>query len=204
MKRLTREVPKDNFETMLNYVYSKDGWAYILDGGEGEAVPLTQWARAQCLQNGCEEFPVETPEEIDEEICACMLEVPECPIALAYCFACQASHLRTRLKLYEDILFAEDGTELIAPKRLRDMAEAEQSGRLAVLPCRVGDTVFDIQDGTPYATRVLSFSCFGDHWAGRTVSSYPDLEAFGERVFLTLEEAEAALERRIGGNDETD
>lgn len=91
-----------------------------------------------------------------------------------------------------------------APEKLRALMDAERDGRLAVLPCKVGDTVFDIQDGTPYATRVLSFSYFGDHWACRTVSSYPDLEAFGERVFLTLEEAEAALERRNGGNNETD
>lgn len=206
MKRLTREAPKDNFETMLNFVYSKDGWAHIRYTSEIADVPLTQWAKTQCILRGCaaEDLPGDTPEEIDEALCGCMMDCPDCPIALAYCFACQASHLRDRLKLYEDILFSEDSTELIAPERLRDMMEAEQSGRLAVLPCRVGDTVFDIQDGTPYATRVLSFSYFGDHWACRTVSSYPDLESFGERVFLTLEEAEAALERRIGGSDETD
>lgn len=85
---------------------------------------------------------------------------------------------------------------------IRDLVEAEQAGRMVVLPCKVGDTVFDIGDGTAYATRVLNFSYFGDHWACRTVSSYPDLEEFGTRIFLTREEAEAALQK--GGPHETD
>lgn len=73
-----------------------------------------------------------------------------------------------------------------------------------MLPCKVGDTVFDIEDGTPYETRVLSFSYFGDgHWACRTVSSYPNLSEFGKRIFLTREEAEAALKKREA-NNETD
>ncbi len=79
---------------------------------------------------------------------------------------------------------------------LQAYAKAAEDGRLAILPCKVGDVVFDIQDGTPYATRVVSFSFFGDHLACRTVSSYPDLEAFGERIFLTRGEAEAALAKR--------
>ena len=78
-------------------------------------------------------------------------------------------------------------------KKLGQWIASEQDGRLAVLPCKVGDIVYDILDGTPYATRVLSFAYFGDHWACRTVSSYPDLEEFGKRIFLTQVEAEAAL-----------
>lgn len=82
-------------------------------------------------------------------------------------------------------------------ERFREFDQAEKDGRLVVLPCKVGDTVFDIEDGTPYKTRVLSFSYFGDgFWACRTVSSYPDLKEFGKRVFLTCEEAEAALKEK--------
>lgn len=83
---------------------------------------------------------------------------------------------------------------------LLELKKADQDGRLLVLPCKVGDTVFDIGDGTSYATRVLNFSYFGDHWACRTVSSYPDLEQFGTRIFLTREEAEAAMAQE-GGKD---
>lgn len=81
-------------------------------------------------------------------------------------------------------------------QKIDQWLQAEQDGRLAVLPCKVGDIVYDILDGTPYATRVVSFSYFGDRWACRTVSSYPNLEQFGTRIFLTREEAEAALTKR--------
>lgn len=120
MNRLTADAPAGNFETMLNFVYGKDGWAHIRHDGEEGAVPLTQWVKAQCILHGCGEFSAETPKEIDEAISDCMMDFPDCPIALAYCFASQAVHLRSRLKMYEDILFAEDGTELLALDDLRN------------------------------------------------------------------------------------
>lgn len=67
MKRLTTETPDGNFETMLNFVYGKDGWAHIRHDGENADVPLTECARKQCLNRGCDEFPAESAEEIDEE-----------------------------------------------------------------------------------------------------------------------------------------
>ena len=121
MKRLTTDKPDGNFETMLNFVYGKDGWAHIRHDGENADAPLTGWAREQCLSHGCGEFPAETLVEIDQEICDCMMDCPDCPVALAYCFASQAVHMRDRLKMYEDILFAEDGAELISIERLRTM-----------------------------------------------------------------------------------
>lgn len=123
MKRLTTDTPDGNFETMLNLVFGKDGWAHIKIDGEEGTVPLTQWAKAQCILHGCGEFSAETPGEIDEEISDClMMDFPDCPIALAYGFAVQACHLRDRLKMYEDVLFAEDGTERLPLDTLQDIA----------------------------------------------------------------------------------
>ena len=122
MKRLTTDKPDGNFETMLNFVYGKDGWAHIRHDGENADVPMTEWARKQCLSHGCDEFPTEDPVEIDQDICDCMMDYPGCPVALAYCFAIQAVHMRNRLKMYEDILFAEDGTERISLEQLWAMA----------------------------------------------------------------------------------
>jgi len=119
MKRLTTDNPNDNFMTMLNFVYGKNGWAHIRSDGENDDVPLTKWAKEQCLLRGCDEFPANTPEEIDQELCDCVMDCPECPIALAYCFASQAVHMRGRLKMYEDVLFSEDGTERITLDQLR-------------------------------------------------------------------------------------
>ena len=122
MKRLPPDQPNANFETMLNFVYGKDGWAHIRHDGENADVPLTEWARKQCLSHKCDEFPSGTLMEIDLEISDCMMDYPGCPIALAYCFASQAVHMRDRLKMYEDILFAEDGTERVSLDQLRTMA----------------------------------------------------------------------------------
>ena len=102
MKRLTTDTPDGNFETMLNLVFGKDGWAHIRHDSEEGAVPLTQWAKAQCILHGCGEFSSETPQ--------------------AYGFAVQACHLRDRLRMYEDIFFADDGTERLPLDVLRDLA----------------------------------------------------------------------------------
>ena len=74
MKRLAADTPDGNFETMLNFVYGKYGWAYIRHDGENADVPLTEWARNQCLNRGCDEFPAGTSMEIDLEISDCMEE----------------------------------------------------------------------------------------------------------------------------------
>ena len=124
MERLTRDNPKENWETMMNYVFSKDGWAHIRHDGEREDVPLTDWAKARCIERGCDEFPGETAKEIDEALCDCIMGGEGCPVALAYCFACQVSHLRERLKAIEDTL--GDDYDL---DHLQELAQAERDGR---------------------------------------------------------------------------
>lgn len=78
--------------------------------------------------------------------------------------------------------------------RIAALANADKDGRVVILPCHVGDIVYDIEDGTPYATRVVSFVMFKDGSVScKTVSSFPDVESFGTRIFLTLADAEEAL-----------
>lgn len=127
MKRLTNNDPMDNLSTVLNYVFSEGGWAHIRHDGEKEDVPLTEWAKAQCIKHGCDELPGETPEEINETITDCLMDGDGCPVALAYCFASQAVHLRDRLMAIEDIL--GDDYDLV---RLREILQAEKDGRLVV------------------------------------------------------------------------
>lgn len=90
-----------------------------------------------------------------------------------------------RLKQYEDTG--------LTPEQCAEYARADAEGRLVVLPCKVGDHVYDITDGTAYRTEVLSFAIRADGMACRTVSSYPNVDAFGTRIFLTREEAKEAL-----------
>lgn len=130
MKRLTKDNPQENFETMMNYVFGKDGWAHIRHDGESEDVLLTEWAKEQCLNRDCTYMKGLTiAKEIDETLCDCLMDGEGCPVALAYCFACQASHLRDRLKAIEDILGDEYDLD-----HLLELTQAEKAGRLVVLP----------------------------------------------------------------------
>lgn len=122
MKRLTTDTPDGAFQTMMNYVYGNNGWACIRSDGEHDGVPLTTWAKKQCALQGCDGLQAQTEQEIDSVICECMMDVPDCPIALAYCFASQAVHLRSRLKQYEDILFDADGRERLTLDDLKKLA----------------------------------------------------------------------------------
>lgn len=124
MDRLTTDAPSGNFETMLNFVYGKDGWAHIRHDGEHEDVTLTDWANQQCLLRGCDRGPTGTSEDVDQRLCDCLEDAPICPVAMAYCFASQAVHLRSRLKMYEDIMPLD---------RAQELAQAEKDGRLVVL-----------------------------------------------------------------------
>lgn len=132
MKRLTTDAPQDNFQTMVNYVFSKDDWAHIRYHDGRRNVPLTDWAKEQCRKRDCYQkfhIPVESADDIDETMCSCIMEAEDCPIALAYIFACQAAHLRDRLKAIEDIL--GDDYDL---NRLREILQAEETGRLVSFP----------------------------------------------------------------------
>lgn len=83
--------------------------------------------------------------------------------------------------------------------RLEKLAEADKDGRVVVLPCKAGDTVYRIvRDADPHITRDKARNMyFADDMTlcvelvgGRIILS----EKFGKTVFLTREEAEKALE----------
>lgn len=79
-----------------------------------------------------------------------------------------------------------------------ELKKTEADGRLVVLPCKVGTRLWNVWDGKIYDHHVVSVS-FQDHIKPRfLVECVPFLrfywdELIGKRVFLTREEAEAAL-----------
>ena len=92
--------------------------------------------------------------------------------------------------------------------QLEELAEADKEGRVVMLPCKVGDTVWAILDSTKYAmeckvdfvnigrfnTTIVLYKADGlREQYGVTVA------AFGKTVFLTREEAEEALRRAENG-----
>lgn len=71
----------------------------------------------------------------------------------------------------------------VEPGRLRELAEADRDGRLVVLQCKVGDTVY-----------ILHRTFDGADVVGETELWWTDIPQLGKTVFLTREEAEKALE----------
>ena len=88
----------------------------------------------------------------------------------------------------------------IKTDRLRELAKAEKDGRLEVLPCKVGDHI--LADGREaivvwffgYKTERYLHAQFLDN------AEYTDIPFYeiGKTVFLTREEAEAALAQKGG------
>ena len=89
--------------------------------------------------------------------------------------------------------------------RLRELAKADKAGRLVVLPCKVGDTVWITGSVRRlYSEKVRTFFCgnpsYGRGMADnsvqmiRTTGCDIPIREFGKTVFLTREEAEKVLE----------
>lgn len=88
--------------------------------------------------------------------------------------------------------------------KLATYEDAEEQGRLVMLPCKVGDTVFRVVpkcigpyihcpfEGGPGLDRC--YNC--DAFIREELFDLCMFEDFGKTVFLTREEAEAALKRR--------
>lgn len=81
--------------------------------------------------------------------------------------------------------------------RLEKLAEADKDGRLVVLPCKVGDTLFRVFAGEIFKYRVGSMKYFAiqGRWDVETYPFCPCVEiSIGKTIFLTREAAEKALE----------
>ena len=72
--------------------------------------------------------------------------------------------------------------------RLRELAEADKDGRLVVLPCKVGDTVYRIFNPPSREPVISAHTLMSVDYIVRWI------DKFGKTVFLTREEAKAALE----------
>lgn len=120
-------------------------------------------------------------------------------------FRKMARDLYGRLKAYEDIAELCGGFD-----RLRELAEADKDGRVLILPCKVGDTVFArLENKSKYVCEckvkqivvgnigVVTFAPIGAPEREYDVS----LRGFGKTVFLTREESEKALQEMEGKKD---
>lgn len=145
-------------------------------------------------------------------------ELP-CP----YNGACSQRKVWERLKAYEDrgrapeevlpkdkedeialkLMRLADLESLCSYTRLRELAEADRDGRLAVLPCKAGDTVYEVTSRktvSEYRVKAIRAELFCTFIEWDIVAGFVDKSIFGvpvdeigKTVFLTREEAENAL-----------
>ena len=99
-----------------------------------------------------------------------------------------------RLAAIEDILGDEYDLD-----RLRKLAQADREGRCVVLPCKKGDTVWRIvHDATPHITKDRCTNIKVENkevWVNLIGDRVMGGWNFGKLLFLTREDAEAALRR---------
>lgn len=138
-------------------------------------------------------------------------EIARCKeVKCPYDTDCSQKQVWERLKAYEDSrLSPEDATNLHAIlrlgdgmtlMRLRELAVADQEGRVIVLPCKVGDTVYFALLGRIIEKQVFSIVSFSNStriYCGGT-SEYFRPEDIGKTFFLAREGAEKALQEMEG------
>lgn len=95
-----------------------------------------------------------------------------------------------------------DGTS--KAERIRELLKADKDGRLVVLPCKVGDTVYEVTSRktiSEYRVKAIRVELFCTSIEWDIVAGFVDksivgvpVDDIGKTVFLTREEAEKALE----------
>lgn len=104
-----------------------------------------------------------------------------------------------RLSAIEDIL--GDDYDL---DRLKELVQADREGRCVLLPCKVGDKLYKISENSVKEVVVQSIVFMLSHTVNhltvhvaneRGAMTEIETKDFGKTVFLTSEEAEAALEK---------
>ena len=115
-----------------------------------------------------------------------------------YCFTRCMEPGADKQEIREDCSLYKVCLERQIFEKLQHYEDLEEQGRLIELPCKIGDTVWDIKwwddttetrviDGKTYFRRVMK------HKVTKSKFKLFDYDNFGKTVFLTREEAETAL-----------
>ena len=205
MYRLTTDNPTDNIEASLNLFYVRDGDAFIRGGGDAPDyadISVTDFIRKAARALCPDMLLPESAEEISFAMAEYLFDGYEEPsglIALLYTAAWSYAELRERLKAYEDTglspIACEESAKIekglseggYSTSRMVELMCADKEGRVIVLPCKEGTTVYCIS---------LPIATYPDKRKPEVVPiafTRNDLLKFGTRVFLTREEAEKAL-----------
>ena len=104
-------------------------------------------------------------------------------------------------KVIIEAAFSDDTSKA---ERIRELLKADKDGRLVVPPCKAGDTVYEVTSRktiSEYRVKAIRVELFCTFIEWDIVAGFVDkslfgvsVDEFGKTVFLTHEEAEAALE----------
>ena len=221
MKRLTTNCPDNNLDAALNLFYIKDSETWVRGGGDGPDYPdirLYDFIRkaAKILLPDLD-FPMDD-DGVDYAMGELLLDGPDEPtglLALLYTVAWSYAELRGRLMQYEDTglepamcanykTFEDEAiSKGVTFKRIVALMEADRAGRLVVLPCKAGDTLFRVFAGEilEYKVRNMRYLAIQGRWDIDTTPFCSYVESsIGKTIFLTHEQAERALEAMKDGN----
>ena len=125
---------------------------------------------------------------------------------------CIVPKLYGRLAAYEDTGIDPDELRIIGDikrfkneiifgskaDRLKELSDADKDGRLVVLPCKVGDTIYVIGESCDFCETYLDepercMRCEKGHYVEERGFELWMLSELNESIFLTREEAEAAM-----------
>lgn len=114
MKRLTTDNPQNNAETMFNMVYpAQNGWAN-LRCGESD-LPIQDAVLKVCRDLKCaiaQSAEEMTLEDKDIILCDCAIQ-DGCILGNIYSALCGYTHVRSRLKMFEDARYGENDPRVI-------------------------------------------------------------------------------------------
>lgn len=137
--------------------------------------------------------------------CACSRQCGE-PMAQRSATGCECYEtVKSSMAYYVGTL---DGAKVKIQNRLRELAEADKDGRVVVLPCKVGETVYFVNGKQILEFAVVGYAVdeTGISWVhsehvdkiGNTNERTFSPDRFGKNTFFTREEAEKALQEMEG------
>ena len=119
-------------------------------------------------------------------------KIPANPSNMIDVGECYTGRIVDRLASYED--------SGLSPQEVRELAKAKAEGRLVVLPCKAGDTIWKIKAVFSYFSKPMEdrveriIITNSEILVYCTSGTKFSVNSIGKIVFLTREEAEKALE----------
>ena len=124
-----------------------------------------------------------------------------CPLLRQYLDTGMTPEQCENAKAIIESAFSDDTSKA---ERIRELLKADRDGRLVVLPCKAGDTVYEVTSRktiSEYRVKAIRMELFCTFIEWDIVAGFVDKSIFGvpvdeigKTVFLTREKADRALE----------